>query len=147
MGGVGKDNNLSTTSVSPEVQERRDRSTRARNLGLPDDTLGQLASDNFDNAGLEDAIRRGWITQEQANTISDNSVKKVSIPKSQVSVNSDRWFGANGKNPTGYGNWAFYLGPERDENVIFFTGKYSDAKRQAVEEAARRGYKNITVGT
>lgn len=43
-------------------------------------------------------------------------------------------------NPRGYGNWAFKIGKE----TKFFAGKYSDAKKKAVKEAASKGINSIT---
>lgn len=77
------------------------------------------------------------ITKELAN----RNVKAV--PKSSVEINSDRFRAYNGKNPSGFGTWAFNMGGD----VVFFSGKYSDAKKQAIEEAARRGVRRVTLET
>lgn len=82
-------------------------------------------------------------------TVSRTQIQQTTpIPKSQVTVSSDKWRGANGKSPSGYGNWAFFMNNDRDiANAVFFTGKYADAKNQAIDYAAKRGIKKVIVGT
>lgn len=63
------------------------------------------------------------------------SSKKLSA--SNVSVYSEI------QNPRGSGNWHFRLGGTGGEEVSF-SGKYSQAKKQAVKYAAKKGVPRIT---
>ena len=71
------------------------------------------------------------------------AVTKQSIPKSQVEIEDSEFRAYNGNGPAGFGNWGF----DMDGDEIFFTGKYSAAKRQAIEEAARRGVRRVKLLT
>ena len=63
------------------------------------------------------------------------------IPKSQVEIDDSAYRTFNGR-PSGVGNWAFEMG----EDTVFYSGKYSSAKQQAIAEAARRGVRRVKVG-
>ena len=71
-----------------------------------------------------------------------NGSKKDPIPKSSVSVNDTRYRGTHGQ-PKGYGAWMFKIGGE----TVTINGKYSDAKKKAIEQAAKNGEWSITVLT
>ena len=64
-----------------------------------------------------------------------------------VSVYTGPWSNANyGKQPRGYGYWAFAYkrNPNVDE-MFFFSGNYADAKKKAVEKAKAEGKTAIYV--
>lgn len=48
---------------------------------------------------------------------------------------------SHGKQPKGFGNWAFRINDE----VKFFSGNYADTKRMAVEYAKMVGATSVTV--
>lgn len=70
------------------------------------------------------------------------------LKPSQVTVNDDYYTNRVGR-PRGTGNWAFFPDSRREDldNVIFVYGNYTEAKRQARIEAARRGWSRIYTGT
>lgn len=65
----------------------------------------------------------------------------TSISKNQVTVSTAHYQRAAGKQPRGKGNWAFSIG----ESIIFFNGSYTEAKKKAIELAAKRGNHTIFV--
>jgi len=63
----------------------------------------------------------------------------------RMKVHTDEYKWTHGKIPRGEGNWAFYVG--NDETPVFFRGKFSEAKKLAIELALKRGEDSIKVGT
>lgn len=66
------------------------------------------------------------------------------INKNQVSVNTSEYRFSHGREPKGRGRWAFsYLrDPDFASNsgeVMWFTGTYAEARKQAIAEAAANG--------
>lgn len=66
------------------------------------------------------------------------------IKKNQVSVNTSEYRFSHGREPKGRGCWAFSY--TRDPNfasnngeVMWFTGTYAEARKQAITEAAANG--------
>ena len=68
--------------------------------------------------------------------------KKPPIPKSAVSVNTTTYEFTHGK-PKGNGQWAFKIGGK----TVFFNGKNSDAKKQAIAHAAKNGEWSVKLET
>ena len=72
------------------------------------------------------------------------------INKNQVSINTSEYRFSHGREPKGRGCWAFsYL---RDPNfvsnsgeVLWYTGTYAEARKQAIAEAASTGHSTIFV--
>lgn len=64
-----------------------------------------------------------------------------------VTVDYMSYIGAWGKQPRGYGSWAFYFGDERTSRPRFYTGGFADCTRQAVREAKTEGFRRIFVGS
>ena len=60
-----------------------------------------------------------------------------------VIVSTSAFEFAHGRAPRGEGRWAFELAGE----VLFFEGTFTAARRAATSEAARRGLRQISVGT
>lgn len=53
---------------------------------------------------------------------------------------------AHGRKPRGFASWGF--GPEKFsdfEDIVFITGNFAEAKKQAQEAARQRGWKEIHV--
>lgn len=77
------------------------------------------------------------------------TVASAPIPKSQVSVSSRAYEGSYGRSPRGAGTWIFFTDSARNDfdNAITVSGSYASAKKQAIEEAAKRGKKNLYLGT
>lgn len=66
------------------------------------------------------------------------------IKKNQISVNTSEYRFSHGREPKGRGCWAFSY--TRDPNfasnsgeVMWFTGTYAEARKQAITEAAANG--------
>lgn len=111
---------------------------------IPEDTryTRSLVNNNTDE-DLRDAVSRGWITPQQANTIAGKEMIR-SLPMSAVSVHGeDHYRFTNGHAPRGYGQWAFRIG--NDE--VFIPGTYTQAKAEARRRAARLGLYSVTVLT
>lgn len=54
----------------------------------------------------------------------------------------------HGVKPRGVGNWGFFFHPSRKiEDVWFFFGSYTDAKKMAAAEAKRRNVEEVFVGS
>lgn len=65
-----------------------------------------------------------------------------------VHVNTNDFEFAHGKQPRGNGSWAFFFARRADVNTAFwFNGSYADAKKAAKEEAKRRGFDEVFVGS
>jgi len=63
-----------------------------------------------------------------------------------VSTTSYKW--SHGKEPRGFGYWAFYMGKETtDSEPVWFTGKYAEAKKQAIAHAKGLGITRVIVGS
>ena len=56
-------------------------------------------------------------------------------------VKTDKYIFSTGKNPRGYGRWAFEINGEE----VFITGNYANAKKQAQTEAKKQGAFEIVV--
>lgn len=88
----------------------------------------------------------GKAVSSGARRVAGNS--QSAVKPSQVEVNSDTYRAVNGS-PRGIGNWAFY--PDRTmrntEEAIFTYGTYSEASRAAREQAAKKGWRKLYVGT
>lgn len=68
------------------------------------------------------------------------------IKKSQVSVYTGVYKSNHGKEPRGYGDWAFgYTRNPRIEDVKWHLGTYAEAKKQAIAEAAANGQRSVYV--
>lgn len=68
------------------------------------------------------------------------------IKKSQVSVYTGAYKSSHGKEPRGYGSWAFGYTRNPDiSDVEWYTGTYAEAKKQAIAEAANTGHRSIFV--
>ena len=74
--------------------------------------------------------------------VGPKAATKAAIPASRVSVSTSAYQGSHGSTPRGSGTWAFDIGSE----TKFFSGKYSDAKKKAINYAAQKGISNIKVG-
>lgn len=64
-----------------------------------------------------------------------------------VEVNTREYEFAHGRRPSGRGGWAFaFRRNETDMGKLFWvSGLYSEAKKQAVQEAKRRGALEVVV--
>ena len=70
--------------------------------------------------------------------------KKTPIPKSAVSVSGeDQYRFANGKKPSGWGQWGFKIGKEE----FWHSGSYTEAKKAAIAKAAEAGEWSVKVLT
>jgi hypothetical protein len=55
---------------------------------------------------------------------------------------------AHGKQPRGFGQWAFFMEEERDVTKAFFlTGNYGDTVKRAKSYARTMGYRFIRIGS
>jgi len=72
-----------------------------------------------------------------------NGVKIASFKS--VTVSTTEYEFAHGKKPRGYGRWAFLLACNK-QDIVFYTGKYSDCLKQAKAQAKSCGYTAIAVG-
>lgn len=125
--------------MSAEEQQRDDRRVRVLEMydrgEIPQDTLGQIVSDNSDG-DLRDAVDRGWITSQQANTISGKQMI-IPVPASSVHIDGEnQYVASNGRRPAGNGNWAFEIGGKE----VWITGTYANAKKEAKKRAGRLGF-------
>ena len=65
-----------------------------------------------------------------------------------VHVNTNDFEFSHGKQPRGYGSWAFFFNRRADVNTAFwFNGTYAEARKAATEEAKRRGFDEVFVGS
>ena len=66
----------------------------------------------------------------------------------KMQINTAEFVNGHGKTPKGYGNWAFWLGCDTSDinKAYFFTGTFTEAKKQAVAKARELGISTITVG-
>jgi hypothetical protein len=74
------------------------------------------------------------------------------VSKRKVQVSTTSYYFAHGKEPTGEGRWAFYFGTWRtaasaQNQARFYTGTYTDCKRQATVDAANEGHTKISLGS
>jgi hypothetical protein len=54
----------------------------------------------------------------------------------------------HGRQPRGFGNWAFFFDGDRTNGGAFwFHGQYGAARKAATVEARRRGAEDVEVGT
>ena len=65
---------------NPGSSVERSRRETAMKLGIPQDTLGQLATYNFSDEGIQTALDREWITEDQAKKLG------LSNPEPRVKV-------------------------------------------------------------
>ena len=98
----------------------------------------------FSNANGKDAVSILGFTKGQ-----QEAYKRfiAGATDATVSVYTGPWSNANyGKQPRGYGYWAFAYkrNPNVDE-MFFFSGNYVDAKKKAVEKAKAEGKTAIYV--
>ena len=68
-----------------------------------------------------------------------NLVAPAPVPKSAVNVATSEFVKAHGAEPRGTGTWAFDIGGQQ----VFFSGKYADAKKKAIAQAASQGIRRI----
>jgi hypothetical protein len=71
--------------------------------------------------------------------------KKIASFRHSVTVRTSEYEFVHGKKPRGYGHWAFLMAGNKQE-VVFFTGMYSDCVKQAKARAQSLGYLGIAVG-
>jgi hypothetical protein len=62
-----------------------------------------------------------------------------------IEVNTREYEFAHGNNPRGYGHWAFFF--DRSTEPYWVEGRYTDAKKAAVKEARRLGFRFVRVGS
>ena len=67
------------------------------------------------------------------------------VSKKSVTVSTRRFEFAHGRQPRGRGLWGFEL--EGVEELMFVTGSFSDAKKAAVEAAAKMGVRRVSVAS
>lgn len=70
------------------------------------------------------------------------------IKRREVEVSTVEYEFAHGRNPRGYGSWAFaFRRGENDLNQLFWVNgaTYRDAKKAAITEAIRRGSYEVHV--
>lgn len=68
------------------------------------------------------------------------------IAKSKVSVYTGSYKCEYGKEPRGYGEWAFgYTRNPNIDDLKWYHGTYAEAKKQAIAEAAATGHRSIYV--
>lgn len=72
---------------------------------------------------------------------SSGGARKIAM--SQIEVSKDEYRFYYGKRHSGYGNWAFDIGGK----THFFTGKFSEASKQAKKMAQTKGYSRIKLMT
>jgi len=72
-----------------------------------------------------------------------NGVKIASFKS--VDVNTNEYQFVHGKKPRGYGRWAFLMACNK-QDIVFYTGKYSECVKQAKARAKSLGYTGIAVG-
>ena len=108
---------------------------------LSDRTLNGMIAQNSGNIDLLERL----MAERQRR---DREASTSNIKPSQVTVNSDYYQAVNGR-PRGNGTWFFFPDRNRNDftNAISFSGSYSEARKRAQEEAARRGWRNLYVGT
>ena len=64
-----------------------------------------------------------------------------------VTVKTNQFVNAHGKQPRGTGQWFFFMGADDDVmNAFQFTGSFGQAKKAAVDEARKRGVATVHVG-
>ena len=65
-----------------------------------------------------------------------------------IEVRTNEYRGSHGKEPRGFGNWAFWMGRDTSDinKAHFFNGNYGDALKQAKAKARELGVGTITVG-
>ena len=93
-------------------------------------------------AAINEMSKIGLSTTKDLQNYKNERNKQTAIPKSQVEVNDSEFKTYNGR-PSGTGTWSFNINGED----VFYSGKYSSAKAQAIEEAARRGIRRIKLNT
>lgn len=66
-----------------------------------------------------------------------------------VKVDDSNYQRTYDKKPSGFGNWAFWLGKETDDitKAMWFSGQFNEAVKQAKEHAKKEGHYLITVGS
>jgi hypothetical protein len=70
----------------------------------------------------------------------------ATLKKNQVSVDTSSYYFSNWHEPKGRGSWAFGFTRFPDfKDVLWFTGTYAQARRQAVAAAAAAGQPTIFV--
>lgn len=65
-----------------------------------------------------------------------------------IQISTAQYVRAHGKQPRGYGQWAFFFDGATDvDDAQWFTGKYSEAKKMAIAFAVTRKHSSIAVGS
>ena len=59
-------------------------------------------------------------------------------------VNTNRYEAAHGKKPRGFGMWSFEHNAGY-QKIVFATGNYSEAKKEAIKAAQEKGASEIIV--
>ena len=66
----------------------------------------------------------------------------------KVRVHTTDFEFAHGRKPRGEGTWAFFFDRRASvEQAFWATGSFTEAKKQAVAEAQRRGFEDVFVGS
>jgi hypothetical protein len=70
----------------------------------------------------------------------------ATLKKNQISVNTSEYYFSYGHEPKGRGAWAFGFCKNPDiKDVLWFSGTYAEARRQAVAAAVAAGRSTIYV--
>ena len=66
-----------------------------------------------------------------------------------IRIDTERFVNTHGREPRGFGGWAFFFDGKRNIEDAFFTppSTYTQAKALALKEAKRRGAVRIDVGS
>jgi len=70
---------------------------------------------------------------------------KISSWKGSVTVDTKQYEFVHGKKPRGRGTWAFLMACNK-QDVVYFSGMYSDCVKKAKAKAKASGYTGIAVG-
>ena len=60
-----------------------------------------------------------------------------------IEISTTNYEFSHGKKPRGYGKWAFFF--DGGDVPLFFTGKFSEAKRMAIAYAVGHNFSKISV--
>lgn len=109
--------------------------------------MGSIGA-NRGSAGTSNSITIREVMERQAEAGRKYVVGDGNIKASEVDV-SDTYYRGTLGSPRGYGNWAFFPDSARNDmdNALFISGTYSDAKNKAKNEAAKRGWGRLYLGT
>lgn len=159
-------NNSTTTQSAPKTisQEQfraamaEDSSAdRRRNLAelMYPATAGTVlqVSDRYSLTKTADTPGGIWVASDGERLYGDDAVKLLSntykISASSVTVTGEsNYVFSHGHKPRGYGEWAFLKNRDSVGNdIIWVRGKFSEAKKAAQKEAAKRGWSSIYIGS